>query len=139
MGRLRKSAEWQLFGVMFRANAALTVVWWALIVVRGLLPAAFPVTMGVLVNAGQQDHSLGVPLAAMGVVFVLLQTIGPLHEALSTNLGAQTTAWLNDRLLLACVGPPGLAHLENPALADQLGTARDFEYGFGGPNITVSM
>jgi ATP-binding cassette, subfamily B, bacterial len=139
MRRLRQSAEWQFFGVLYRANAALTVAWWSIIVLRGILPAAFAVTMGVLVAAVQHGDSLGWPLAAMGIVFVLLQTIGPLHDALSTNLGAQTTAWLNDRLLRACVMPPGLAHLEQPALADELGAARDFEFGMSGPNITVSM
>jgi ATP-binding cassette, subfamily B, bacterial len=139
MRRLRQAAEWEFFGVLYRANGALTVAWWSLIVFRGILPAAFAVTMGVLVAAVQHGDSLGGPLAAMGVVFVLLQTIGPLHDALSANLGAQTTAWLNDRLLRACVSPPGLAHLEQPALADDLGAARDFEFGMGGPNITVSM
>src|SRR5262245_14252792 len=95
--------------------------------------------MGALVAAVQHGEPLAGPLAAMGIVFVLLQAVGPLHDTLSTNLGAQTTAWLNDRLLLACTGPPGLAHLEQPALADDLAAARDFEFGLGGPNIMVAM
>ena len=139
MRRLRKSAEWRLFGVMFEASAGLTVAWWALVVLRGVLPAAFAVSMGVLVGSVQDGDALGGPLAAMGVTFVLMQAIGPLHEALSTNLGAQVTAWLNDRLLRACSEPDGLAHLEQPSLADELGSAREFEFGMAGPNITVSM
>ena len=39
----------------------------------------------------------------------------------------------------ACVGPPGLGHLESPALADDLSAARDFDLGLTGPNIIVSM
>lgn len=139
MRRLRQSAEWRFFGVMFEASAGLTAAWWALVVLRGALPAAFAVSMGVLVGSVQDGDPLGLPLAAMGVTFVVMQAIGPLHEALSTNLGAQVTAWLNDRLLQACSGPDGLAHLEQPALADELGSAREFEFGMAGPNITVSM
>ena len=139
MRRLRQSAEWRFFGVMFEASAGLTVAWWALVVLRGALPAAFAVSMGVLVGSVQDGDPLGGPLAAMGVTFVVMQAIGPLHEALSTNLGAQVTAWLNDRLLQACSGPAGLAHLEQPSLADELGSAREFEFGMAGPNITVSM
>ena len=139
MRRLRKSAEWRFFGVMFEASAGLTGAWWALVVLRGVLPAAFAVSMGVLVGSVQDGDPLGAPLAAMGITFVLMQAIGPLHEALSTNLGAQVTAWLNDRLLHACSDPDGLAHLEQPSLADELGSAREFEFGMAGPNITVSM
>ena len=139
MRRLRQSAEWRFFGVMFEASVGLTVAWWALVVLRGALPAAFAVSMGVLVGSVQDGDPLGGPLVAMGVTFVVMQAIGPLHEALSTNLGAQVTAWLNDRLLQACSGPEGLAHLEQPSLADELGSAREFEFGMAGPNITVSM
>jgi ABC-type multidrug transport system fused ATPase/permease subunit len=137
--RLRQSAEWQFLAVCFRANAALATAWWAFIVARALLPGAFALSMGFLVDAVQHNKSLGVPLAAMGIVFVLLQAVGPFHDALSTNLGAQVTAWLNDKLLDACSGPEGLVHLEHPVLADELGAARDFEFGMAGPNITVCM
>lgn len=139
MRRLRQSAEWRFFGVMFEANAGLAAAWWALVVLRGLLPAGFAVSMGVLVASVQDGDPLGGPLVAMGALFVLMQATGPLHDALSTNLGAQVTAWLNDRLLRACSEPDGLAHLEQPALADELGSAREFEFGMAGPNITVSM
>jgi ABC-type multidrug transport system fused ATPase/permease subunit len=139
MGRFAKSAEWRLFGVLMRANLALAFAWWALIVVRAVLPAIFALAMGALVNAVQDNNALGGPLTAVGITFVLLQALGPIHEALSTNLGAQTTAWLNDQLLHACTDPEGLAHLEQPVLADRLGTAREFELGMAGPNITVSM
>jgi ABC-type multidrug transport system fused ATPase/permease subunit len=139
MERIRRSAEWRFFGVMFRANAALAAGWWALVLVRGSGAAAFAIAMGVLVGAVQDGDPLGGPLVAMGVIFVVMQAIGPLHDALSTNLGAQVTAWLNDRLLGACSGPDGLAHLEDPVLADELGSAREFEFGMAGPNITVSM
>jgi ATP-binding cassette subfamily C protein len=132
-------AERQLFGVLDRAAPALAVSWWALIVVRGLLPPAFALTMGVLVSAVQAGGPLGLPLATAGTLFLLLQTAGPRHDALSSNLGARATAWLHDRLLDACVAPEGLAHFENPELADRLAAARDFDAGITGPPITICM
>ena len=59
----------------------------------------------------------------MGVVFVLLQVLGPLHTALSANLGDRTAAWLYDELTGACVAVPGIGHLEDPELAADLQVA----------------
>jgi ABC-type multidrug transport system fused ATPase/permease subunit len=95
--------------------------------------------MGVLVAAVQHDDSLAAPLTAIGATFIALQALGPVHDALSANLGAVASSWLHDRLLHSCVGPPGLAHLEQPDLADDLASARDFDMGLTGPNMTVSM
>ena len=81
--------------------------WWALLGARGLLPAGFSVATGVLVAAVQHRASLAAPLIVVGVVFVLLQVLGPLHTALSANLGDRTAAWLYDELTGACVGRPG--------------------------------
>lgn len=139
LSRVRGWAEWQFFGVLWRAHPGLAVIWWALVVVRGLLPAAFVLAMGVLVGAVQQGASLAGPLTFAGMVFVAVQALGPVHDAVSANLGATASAWLHDRLMHACVGPPGLAHLEQPDLADELAAARDFDLGLTGPNLTVSM
>ncbi len=133
------SAERQLFSVLYRAAPVLAVSWWVLIVLRGLLPPAFAITMGVLVSAVQSGGSVAVPLGVAGLLFLLMQTAGPLHDALSSNLGARATAWLHERLLDACVAPEGLAHFENPELGDRLAAARDFDAGITGPPITICM
>jgi ABC-type multidrug transport system fused ATPase/permease subunit len=75
----------------------------------------------------------------MGVVFVLLQVLTPIHQALGANLGSRVAAWLYDRLTEACVAPPGLGHLENPKLIDDLTMARDFDLGITGPPMHISM
>ena len=95
--------------------------------------------MGVLVGAVNADDPLGGPLAFMGVVFVLLQVLTPLHLAVSANLGDRTAAWLYDQLTDACVDPPGIGHLEDPELADDLTVARDFDLGMTGPPLSISM
>ena len=137
--RLRERQEWRFIGVLRRANGPLAVAWWLLLVLRGLLPAAFAIVMGALTGAVQAGAGLAPPLAAVAVVFVLTQVLTPLHQAVSANLGWQTAAWLYDRLTVACVLPPGLAHLEDPALANDITMARDFDLGISGPPLAISM
>ena len=137
--RLRERQEWRFIGVLRRANGPLAVAWWLLLVLRGLLPAAFAIVMGALTGAVQAGAALAPPLAAVAVVFVLTQVLTPLHQAVSANLGWQTAAWLYDRLTVACVRPPGLAHLEDPALANDITMARDFDLGISGPPLAISM
>jgi ABC-type multidrug transport system fused ATPase/permease subunit len=115
------------------------VGWWALVALRGLLPAAFAVAMGVLVSAVERHGSLAAPLALVGSVFVLLQVASPLHTSLSANLGDRTAAWLYDQLTEACIGIPGIGHLEDPELAADLQVARDFDRGMMGPPLSISM
>src|SRR4029453_15557458 len=106
---------------------------------RGGLPAAFAVATGALVGAVQGGRELAGPLAAVGVVFVAVQVLVPVHQAIGANLGDRTAAWLYDRLTAACVGPPGLGHLEDPDLTADLTAARDFDLGMTGPPLSIAM
>ena len=108
-------------------------------VLRGALPAVFAIAMGVLVGAVQRGRPLVVPLAFAGAVFIVLQVLVPVHQAVSANLGDRTAAWLYDRLTEACLRPPGMGHLENPALASDLVVARDFDLGITGPPLYIDM
>jgi ABC-type multidrug transport system fused ATPase/permease subunit len=137
--RLREREEWKLFAVLPRADRTLTVLWWVVLVLRGLLPAVFGVAMGLLVAAVQQGSGLAAPLTLAGVVFVLLQVLTPFHQAVSANLGDRTAAWLYDRLTDACIHPPGMGHLEDPKLTSDLTVARDFDLGMTGPPLFISM
>ena len=71
--RLRQRQEWHLVRALWRADRPLAGLWWLMVVLRGLLPAAFAVATGVLVGAVNADDPLGGPLVFMGVVFVLIQ------------------------------------------------------------------
>lgn len=133
------SPEWRFLGALWRTAPALTAAWWLLVVLRGALPAAFAVSMGVVVAAVQGDGALGLPLALAGAVFVAMTTTNPLHGAVGSILGARAGVSLNDRLLRACVDPPGLAHLETPELSDELAKARDFDAGVTGPSLEIAM
>ncbi len=79
------------------------------------------------------------PLAVVGIVFVLLQVLTPIHTAISHNLGDRTAAYLYDRLTEACVRPQGMGHLEDPTLIGDLTVARDFDLGMTGPPLSYSM
>lgn len=137
--RLRQRPEWKFFAVLPRADRGLAAAWWAVLVLRGLLPAAFAVAMGGLVGAVQRAESLGTPLGFVGVVFVLLQVLTPIHQAISANLGSRVAAWLYDRLTEACVRPPGVGHLEDPKLTSDLTVAREFDLGMTGPPMYINM
>ena len=139
IARLRERQEWKLCAALPRASRPLATVWWALLLLRGTLPAVFAIAMGALVGAVQHGDSLAAPLVAVGVVFVLLQVLVPVHLAVSLNLGDRTAAWLYDRLTEACVAPPGMGHLEDPALTTDLTVARDFDLGMTGPPLSMSM
>jgi ABC-type multidrug transport system fused ATPase/permease subunit len=134
---LRK--ERQFFGVLPQADSTLALAWWTILVLRGILPAVFALATGLLVGAVQRGDSLVGPLTLVGAVFVLLQVLTPIHQAVGANLGDRTAAWLYDQLTRACVRPPGMGHLEDPALTSDLTVARDFDLGMTGPPLNISM
>src|SRR5687767_11545060 len=137
--RLRDRAEWKFFATLPRADPGLAAAWWAVLLLRGVLPAVFALTVGALVGAVQERQSLAAPLAAVGAVFVVLQVLTPIHQAISANLGSRVSAWLHDRLTEACVGPPGMAHLEDPKLTGDLTVAREFDLGMTGPPMHINV
>jgi ATP-binding cassette subfamily B protein len=136
---LTERKEWIFFGALPKADPWLAAAWWAVLLLRGILPAAFAIAMGVLVGAVQRGDPLTWPLAFAGTIFVLLQVLSPIHQALSANLGDRTAAWLYDRLTEACVRPPGMGHLEDAKLTSDLTVARDFDLGMTGPPLAISM
>ena len=137
--RLRASNLWTVADVLPRADRTLTFIWWAVLILRGLLPAVFAIAMGMLVGAVQHKADLVIPLGFFGCVFVLLQILPPIHKAVGANLGNRTAAWLYDKLTNACVFPPGMGHLENPKLTTDLTMARDFDLSITGPPMFISM
>jgi ABC-type multidrug transport system fused ATPase/permease subunit len=137
--RLQARNEWKFASVLARADRPLAAAWWTLLILRGLLPALFALAMGALVGAAERRDPLAAWLAIVGVVFVLLQVLTPIHQAIGANLGNRISAWLYDRLTAACVTPPGMGHLENPGLTNDLTMARDFDLGISGPPMSISM
>jgi ATP-binding cassette subfamily B protein len=135
---------WTFFATLQKADASLATVWWAVLLLRGVLPAVFAIATGALIAGVQAEASLSgarllQPLAFVGIVFVLLQVLTPIHQAISANLGDRTAAYLYDRLTETCVNPAGMGHLEDPSLAADLTVARDFDLGMTGPPLSFAM
>ena len=139
LARLTQRNEWKFFSVLPKAALGLSAAWWVLLILRGVLPAVFAVAMGVLVAAVQSGAAVGGLLAFVGALFILQQMVAPIHLAVSYNLGDRTAAWLYDKLTDACVGPPGMGHLEDQRLTSDLTVARDFDLAMTGPPLNVSL
>jgi ATP-binding cassette subfamily B protein len=139
IARLLARNELRFAAILPRADWALAVGWWIVLLLRGSLPAFFAVAMGMLVGAVQRGEPLGAPLALVAAVFIPLQVMSPIHHAIGANLGSRAAAWLYDQLTIACVRPPGMGHLENPALTSDLAMARDFDMAITGPPMSISM
>jgi ATP-binding cassette, subfamily B, bacterial len=137
--RLRARQEWQFFAVLPKADPVLATVWWALLILNGAMPAVFAVAIGATVGAVEQARPVAGALALTGVVFVLMLIVNPIQTAVSMNLGNKVSAWLNEALIRACVQPPGIGHLEDPDLADDLTTAREFDRGMTGPPMYLNV
>ena len=86
MRRVQGRQEWLFFRILWTADARLAAAWYGILLLRGVLPAVLAVVTGVVVGAVQSGDSLAAPLTALGVVFVLLQVLAPVHLAISQNL-----------------------------------------------------
>lgn len=139
MPRLTQRNEWLFFSVLPRADAPLATAWWAMLVLRGALPAVFGVAMGRVVSAIENGSDSTLPLTFVGIVFIALQVASPVHQVISANLGDRVAAWLYDRLTESMVRAPGMGHLEDPSLASDLTVAREFDLGMTGPPLALSM
>src|SRR5258708_9942092 len=139
MPNWRERQEWKFFSVLPKADPLLAAAWWLVLLLRGALPAVFAIAMGVLVAAVQRGTDRSGPLAVAGIVFVLLQMLSPIHQAVGANFGDRTAAWVYDRLTEGCARAPGMGHLEDPKLTSDLTLARDFDLGMSGPPLSTSM
>src|SRR5437867_2521874 len=48
MKRLRERNEWKFFAVLPKADRALAIIWWVILIIRGVLPAIFAIAMGII-------------------------------------------------------------------------------------------
>src|SRR5690242_14593491 len=83
--------EWKFFSVLPKTDGRLAAAWWLVLLLRGVLPAGFAIAMGALIAAVQSGSGLARPMSVVGVIFVLLQVLTPIHSALSANLGDRTS------------------------------------------------
>ena len=137
--RLRERQEWKFFAVLPKAHLGLAVAWWVLLLLAGILPAVFAIAVGWTVGAVEASAPLRGPLLLAGTIFLAQQLVGPVRIAVCQNLGDLVSAWLNESLIRSCVGPPGIGHLEDPDLREDLTVARDFDRGQTAPPMSLNV
>lgn len=87
--------------------------------VTGAIPAA--VRSGLGAPAG---HLLAVRLAVAGGCYAVSLLRGPVRDVLAAAVRARVGESAQRRLVQAVCRPPGVAHLEDPAVLDRLASAR---------------
>jgi ATP-binding cassette subfamily B protein len=102
----------------------------ALILLGALLPIAVSIAIGALVGAVTPaiGHGLGssagvhllVVLGVTGALYVARQMHGPIQEAVAGILGERLQSEGATLVMRACLAPAGVAHLEDPAIADKI-------------------
>jgi ATP-binding cassette subfamily B protein len=137
--RLRARPEWQFFATMRRALPGASAAWWVVLLLRAALPALVAVATGTLIGAVQDGRALGAPLVLVGITFVAMQVLPPMHTVIGANLGSRFANWLNEQLMETTLTPPGIGHLERGDLTNDLTAARDFDLGLTGPPMSMNM
>jgi ATP-binding cassette subfamily B protein len=129
----------QFFVALTRSVPGFATAWWALLLMRSLIPAGLAVATGWLVGSLDHGRDLTTPLVVFGVVFVASQVAPPLHQTVGALLGHHFSSVLNERLMTITLGPDGIGHLERGDLTNDLNTARDFDLGWTGPPMYLNM
>ena len=136
---LRARPAARFFSTMTRSLPGFAAAWWALLLVRALIPAGLAIATGLLVGRVQDGGDLTAPLVGFGIVFVASQVGPPLHQVVGALLGHHLSCVLNERLMATTLGPDGVGHLERGDLTNDLTTARDFDLGWTGPPMFMNM
>jgi len=136
---LRTRPATRFFVALTRSVPGFAAAWWLILLVRALVPAGLAIATGLLVGRVQDGADLTTPLVVFGVVFTASQVAPPLHQVVGALLGHHFSSVLNDRLMLATLGPEGVGHLERGDLTNDLTTARDFDLGWTGPPMFMNM
>jgi ATP-binding cassette subfamily B protein len=120
--RLRASAT--VLRLAWHRDRRLTVIVVVLAVLDALLPLAAAVLTGTIIERAVSGASLVPPL--VGFVLVHLLPIGEARWRTSDLLGTRVGDVLDQRVMQALLGPPGLAHLLDPEVQDETTRAVTF-------------
>ncbi|MHB8674757.1 MAG: ABC transporter ATP-binding protein, partial [Candidatus Limnocylindrales bacterium] len=85
----------------------------------GLIPEA--VQAGIESSAGQMIVRF---LMIIGVLIVVLRTLGPIQRAFADTFSRQVDRYLQERLMTVVSAPRGIGHLEDPTMLDLIRNAQ---------------
>src|SRR5215210_653251 len=123
---------------LIRASAGvapgLTAALAGLVLAAGLLPPAFSLATGALVQAvpgavgrgvgSPAGHRVAVALLVTTLTYVLIQVVGPVRAMVGDILTRRIDASFAVDLMRAVSAPRGLAHLEDPQMLDRVAQAQ---------------
>ena len=123
-----------MIGLLPRVSRPLSVALVTVTVLGALLPVCFIVVTGLLVGAipGAVDGGFHTPegrrlvviLCATGLVYLLQQVAMTARAMVAGSLGRRVTAHLEHTVMAATMAPPGVGHLEDPAVLDDVRRAQ---------------
>lgn len=124
---------------MFATGPRLAVAISVIAAVNGLLLPTFMVASGALIGAVRAGAGIVLPLGIVAGVFVAQRLLEPVSEETSAHLGWLVEERVEQQLMKTTSSPPGVAHLEDPAIADLLlqaqGTIHDISPGRAVPSL----
>ncbi len=123
-----------MLGLLPRISAPLTALLAGAVLVSSVLPLAVTITAGLLVGSvpaavqGGLDSPAGWrTLTLLGVAALLIvaeRLLGPFQASLASVFGRRVDRYLQERTMAAVGRPPGISHLEDPAVLDLIESAR---------------
>ena len=139
MKRLRERNEWKFFAVLAKADRGLALVWWIILILRGVLPAVFAIAMGLVVGSVQTGGSLGVRSCLPASSSCCSRSSRPSTRPLAPTLAtAPRPGSMTGSLRRASV-PAAWATSRIRNSTTDLTVARDFDLGMTGPPLSISM
>lgn len=130
----RGSSRVQLIRLIPGASGPITMALVVLVLLSPLLSLTFTIATGQLVGsvagavrlgfASPPGHRLVTALVVLGVAFVVQYASAGLREVLGLVMSRRLDRQLRSRVLDATLGPPGVAHLEDPAVLDKIAVTR---------------
>lgn len=134
LSALRASTRHRVLKELATGSPALMAGAVAFVLAEALIPNLVLIAMGRTVGAvpaairsglGSPDgHRLLTHLGAAGLLYTLSLLRAPAEALLTAAVQARMSALRQRRLIDAVCAPPGIAHLEDPAVLDRLASAR---------------
>jgi ABC-type multidrug transport system fused ATPase/permease subunit len=112
-----------LLRLYLRVAAGLTGAVIAAALLAGLLVPVLAIASGVLVDRLAQQGDPWAALAVIAGLFLLQRLLAPVQQIAGSALNRRVGEAVNQRVMRAMAMPPGLAHIEDPAVHDRMARA----------------
>jgi ATP-binding cassette, subfamily B, bacterial len=112
-----------LLRLYLRVAPGLTVAVIACALLAGLLVPVLAVASGALVDHLSHRRDPWAALGVIGGLFLLARLLAPVQQITGAALNRRVGEAVNQRIMRTMATPPGLAHIEDPAVHDRMARA----------------